>query len=235
MSNSDLTDQINGLMAQTQIAGELGINSKAMRPCVAAIASHREGLYDMSYACSILTVELLHLGISEEKVFHTLRAWNRKNIKPMKEAALRSTFRTAVRYQHKYYYSCANPYLEEFCVGTELCSYSRSGSTASRCDTRVFFTYQWQRILNPVARQIYLIALPEIERRRGFRPGSLLYVSQREIALYCGVMTKYVGKGLVKLKDHGLITYEPGKRHKWEGKASEVRRIFPIPRPPKRL
>jgi len=62
----------------------------------------------------------------------------------------------------------------------------------------------------------------------------LIYESHFEIAKYAGISRKYVKGGLEELVKYGLITYKVGTARKWEGKASEIRRNFPIVKPPKK-
>lgn len=230
----DLSKQMHGLICQTQVSDELHINVKAIRPCVARIKKHsfsKGDLYNRSLASSILASELLALNFPTERVLTELTRWNSNNEPPLKQSDLRSTIKTAQRIL--YNYSCNHHYLIEFCIGNDLCDFSKRSAARGKTNQRAFFAYGWQLILDNVSKLVYLAALPEIERRRGFKPGSRLYVSHKDIAKFAGISNKSVKKALEELAQHGLVEYKAGISRKWEGKASEVQRVFPIVKPSK--
>jgi hypothetical protein len=70
-----------------------------------------------------------------------------------------------------------------------------------------------------------------IEKRRGYEPGSRLYVTHREFADVSGYGLGTVGGALRRLSRAGLIRYHPGKAGAESEVASEVKRILPIPAP----
>jgi hypothetical protein len=227
-----LDRQFEGLIDQTKWAKVLGINVKAIRPCVASMRTtgiHKNHYLNRGKIASIISCELIRSGYIESLIMSELIEWNGSNIPPLKTSELRSTLKTAIT--KKYNYTCHNEYLKEFCIGDELCSYSKGLSRGGRHDFRKFFTCKWPMILKNSATLVYWLALPEIEKRNGFKAGSQLFVGHREIAEVAGIETKSVKSGLIELTGYGLIQYKPGTSRKWERKASEVQRILPIPKP----
>lgn len=97
---------------------------------------------------------------------------------------------------------------------------------------RDFWRYGWPGKLRPhyTAIIVYL-AIREIEKKRRIYPGSLLYISTRELSRTSGVALGWIGECCEKLKNAGLVEFKRGKQHRWYGKANEIRRIIPIPKP----
>ncbi len=60
--------------------------------------------------------------------------------------------------------------------------------------------------------------------------GSII-VSRKELAGLAGICLPWATKSLEKLKKAGLIKFKKGTQHRWYGKAGEVQRIIPIPKP----
>jgi hypothetical protein len=234
IQESILDRQLQGLLAQSELSDDLNLNANTIKPCVARIwkTYFEKGSHlSRGMACSIITSELLKLDYDQSRIRVELEKWNRNNNPPLRQSDLKSTLKTAIR--QNYNYSCNHYFLQEFCIGLDLCMYAKGKQEKRQINFRVFFSYNWQLILKNVAKLIYWLALPEIEKKRGFKPGSTLYVSHRDIAHYAGVSLKYVKKGLEELTSHRLIEYKPGTSRRWERNATEVRRIFPIPRPSK--
>ncbi len=226
-------NQISALKARTELSDRLYVLAEAIRPCVAMIWKTpfpKGGHFNRSYICSILATEFLRLGFPEERVSRELIEWNLNNDPPLRNSDLGSTLRTAIRKSYKY--GCQNDVLVEYCIDPEICQHARDKAGLKRVNYRAFLKYGWQRILNNLPVMLYWIAIPEVEKRRGMTPGSKLYVTHRELADTAGVSKKHVGKTLTTLSNFGLIEYVAGTPRKWEGKASEVRRIFPVPLPP---
>ena len=84
------------------------------------------------------------------------------------------------------------------------------------------------------ARSMLYLAIKEIEKIRGYKAGSRLYVSWDELQRVSGVNRHTIKPGLEGLDTIGLITYKPGhKRAKGsKGLASEISRVIPIPKMP---
>jgi hypothetical protein len=230
----DLDTQMSGLIAHSEISEYLHLNPKTLRPCIAKMLKtsfYKGGIPDRSSASAIIAAEFVGLGFDRSRIEHELLKWNKVNDPPIKYNSLNSTINTALR--NHYRYSCKHEYLREFCIGFDLCLYSKGKSNNSSFNFRTFFSYHWQLILSTKAKLIYWLALPELEKRKGLKPGSIIYECHHEIAKYAGISRKYVKGGLEELVKFNLIEYKVGTPRKWEGKASEIRRIFPIAKPPK--
>jgi len=66
----------------------------------------------------------------------------------------------------------------------------------------------------------------------GYQPGARMYVSHRHMAKWGGFDLKYVRPALERLELAGLLrVYSVGTPRVWERKATELRRIVPIPEP----
>jgi len=230
----ELETQYSRLVAYSEAAEDLGLNPKALRPCIGVLLktpSFDSDVIKPSLRASMIADEFIRLNMPESLMQSQLEKWNTRNIPPMRHRDLMSTIKTALR--KNYGYTCSHPSLAEFCVGPEACEHVRGNTGKLKFNFRAFFVYHWQLILSNTAKDIYYIALPELGKRRGLKPDGLIYANQLEIAQYAGISKKSVKSALEELSHFGLIEYKHGRPRKWEGKASEIRRIFPIPKPPK--
>ena len=225
---------LRGLMTHSEVSKDLYLNPKALRPCVATMIKtgfEKGGIPDRSSISAIIASELVKIGFEAHRIEHELIRWNISNIPPLNHSAIQSTIKTAIR--NRYNYSCRHNFIKEFCIGHDLCSFSKGLSISGRINFRLFFTYHWQLILSKIAILVYWLALPELEKRKGLTPGSVIYENHQKIAKFAGISKKYVKYALEELASYGLIEFKPGTSRKWEGKATEVSRLFPIPKPPK--
>lgn len=94
---------------------------------------------------------------------------------------------------------------------------------------RDFWRFGWPGRLTAPKIVIYL-AIIEVEKRRRLPAGSRLYVSRKELSGLTGVSLPWVIKCCERLGKIGLIKFKKGLQHRWYGKASEVKRIIPIPK-----
>ena len=231
------TNQV--LVAANEATKSLNLSPNEIKPCVAMmmqIGFEKGGFPDRSRAANIIASELLRIGKDEDEIEFLITMWNEKNNHPLSNSKLKSTLNTAIRKEETggYRYSCNSEYLKPFCI-EDFCSY-RNAKTQGRSkytNNRLYYTYGWQFILSNVEKLIYF-ALIELERRKGVYAGGLIISNYRNIACITGTSLKYIGKGLRGLKEKGLIEYEAGVPRKWEGKASKIRRIIPIPKPNKK-
>jgi hypothetical protein len=224
--------------AITQVCKTYDLTISSIRLCVGAMLCTRfdKGSFpNRSEACLMIASELKKAGKNEEKALEILTDWNEKNIKSKKYSEIKSAVGTAFR--RDYNYTCINEKLKAFCIGEDVCTFSRylKGRTGKYYNNRKFFEFDWQNILSNSAKDVYYLALPELERRKGVGAGGLIIANQMEISRYAGVTRKSVRNGLSELQIVGLIEYKPGVSRKWEFKAGEIRRIIPIPKPHKVL
>lgn len=136
----------------------------------------------------------------------------------------------------KYSYGCLSLEDEGLCLyenRTECWWYERiPKKSQKRWKERDFWRFGWPSRLTSASGMVYL-ALREVEDRREYPAGSHLYVSRKELAKLAGVSAPWTIKSLEKLEELGLIKFQKGMQHLWYGKASEVQRIIPIPKPEK--
>ncbi len=227
----------------TLLENKLSLPYEVMRKCVARLYSH--GLYKGSYpdrntGALIIATELRRVDKCKEEVLFLLKDWNQKNNPSLKisqlEKAVKSAFQKKDKGDYRYKYTCNNSYLMVNCVGKEYCRFGRSFKKHRKYNNnRLFLDYGWQNILSNKAKDIYYIAIPELERRLVGKAGAEIFAAQRKIAHFAGVERKDLSKYLLELKRIGLLTKcivgVPGVR----GKATVIQRKIPIPRPSREL
>jgi len=199
---------------------------ETVKPCLMSLIAKREKLEGNQ--AFILACELQRVGKQPKRIEGILDSLH------VRESKIRSILKSLkVR---DYEYGC--PTLEErgLCIfdKREDCRWwdkiPRINQEAYR--ERDFWRYGWPEKLSPPLTVLYL-ALKEIEKLRGYRAGSRLYVSWDELHKVSGTRRQSLGNKLRYLKKVGLIKYKPGhKRAKGsKGLASEIRRIIPISKP----
>jgi hypothetical protein len=187
-----------------------------------------------SEACLIIASELRRMGKDKEMALNITRDWNKRNINLLKDSEIRSANSTA--YRRNYNYSCHNQKIKEFCIGEEFCTFSNYVKSDKKpTSNSSFFDFGWQKILSNAAKDVYYLGLIQLEIRKGVGFGGLIIANQTEIGRYAGITPKSVRKALQELQRIGLIEYKAGSPRIWEGKASQIRRIIPIPKPTKEL
>ncbi len=185
---------------------------------------------DRHIAAVAVASELVRLELAESDIKHLLEKWNSKNDASIGSREIDRDIRNAVA--HQYSFSCNHPVTKSFCVGHEHCSYlTTAGTSESVPRFRDFIRYRWPTFLTATQTNIYWMTLHELEIIRKVGPGGRLYATHRQIADLSGCWERYIGDHLTALAIVGLISYVPGSTRKWEGLASEIRRISPVPVP----
>ena len=210
-----------------------------IKPCVALMLKDNfrkgEGMRDR--VAFIIATELRRTGKDDDVAKKVLNQWDQKNHPPLGFRIIHHKIKSA--YKREYTFGCnsRDAIMAAYCekVNKDFCRYFKQLVQGKKriSNDRDFIKYGWPKILKPVARQIYYMGLPYLEKRRGIKPGDTLFAPHREIADVCGVSLGEgnVGNGLEELKQHGLITYKPGEPYRWRTIASEISRIIPIPKP----
>jgi len=209
--------------------------SNPIRLCVAKMMDSvftQGGFPSRNEAMFIILNELKNCGVTEKMASRFIQGWNRKNDPPLKDSEVVRTTKKVFNNRKEYHYSCANPKLNTFCGG-KPCNDQKSYS-GKKFDVFEFIEKDWQRFLSDLAKLIYFIALPALEKRQNVGVGGKVVASHRQIAKIVGKEAKYIGYALLELSIHRLIEYAPGKANKIERVASEIKRVFPIPIPPRR-
>ena len=199
---------------------------ETVKPCLMSLIEKKEKLEgDQGF---ILACELHRVGKEAKRIEQILDSLN------VKQSKVRGILKSLkVR---DYEYGC--PTLEEkgLCVfeKREDCHWwdkiPRINQEAYR--ERDFWRYGWPIKLTLPVTVLYL-ALKEIEKLRGYKAGSRLYVPWDKLHKVSGVSRPIIGNSLKMLKKAGLIKYKAGhKRAKGsKGLASEIQRVIPIPKP----
>ncbi len=226
-------DQIaSGLEASSNLSGSTGHPGPDIRPCIARLIETsltRGDFPDRNRAAVVIASELKRIGENFGASNRRLEQWNSKNKPPLREREVERVLDNS--FSHEYNYGCRNPILLEFCIGEDCCPFaSRVRSKPNRLNDLKFIDYGWPRVLTSRQVLLYSVALPYLEKTRQVGLGGLIYANHQQLADACGITRRRLGDDLRALGLLGLIDYEPGISRKWEGKASEIRRIFPIPR-----
>ena len=224
-----------GLKDANSITGKYNLSPGEIKPCIAKIMStpFQEGdCPSRSIACNIICSEMLRIGMPEPEINSVLYMWNGENNPPLKKSELSSALRTATNKLRVggYNYGCNNKYLGLYCVNG-FCQFKENVGDFRYSRNRDFFSFGWSKLLSPAEQSLYH-ALIEFERRKGAGAGGLLILTHRQISTI-SISLKSVGIVLNKLKNYGLIEYTPGTQRKWQKRASEIRRVIPIPKPNK--
>ena len=210
-----------------------------IKPCVALMLKDNfrksEGMRDR--VAFIIATELRRTGKDDDVAKKVLNQWDQKNHPPLGFRIIQHKIKSAYKKEYTFGCNSRDAIMGTYCekINKDFCIYYKELSQGRRRvgSDRDFIRYGWPRVLSPVERQIYYMSLPELEKRRGIKPGDKIYSNHREIAGICGVSLGdgSVGKSLEKLRGRGLITYKPGEPYRWRSTASEIRRIIPIPKP----
>lgn len=224
-----------GLKEANNITEKYNLSPGEIKPCIAKIMStpFQEGdCPSRGLACNIICSEMLRIGMAEPEINLVLYEWNGNNNPPLKERDLLSALRTATKKLSVggYNYKCNNQYLKLYCVNG-FCQFKKTVGDFRYSKNRDFFYFGWSKLLSPAEAQLYF-TLIEFERRKGVGAGGLLILTHREISKI-SISLKHVGIVLNKLKNYGLIEYKPGIPRRWQKRASEIRRVIPIPKPNK--
>ena len=196
-----------------------------MKPCLSNLLDDCSAIKDGINAF-IVACELHRTGKTDGQIRSVL---DRLRVGPSK---VRSAVKSAAT--DKYSFGC--PRLER----EGLCRYGHR----SQCwwyeripkrswkgrNERDFWRYGWPGKLTSTEGMVYL-AVREIETKRRIRAGSWLFISRKELTMVSGASHGWVLQCCERLRNNGLIEFKKGTQHRWYGRASEIRRIVPIPRP----
>ncbi|MCK4856509.1 MAG: hypothetical protein KAT58_00925 [candidate division Zixibacteria bacterium] len=220
-------------MASSNLSQQTGHPGKDIRPCVAALTETslaRGGFPNRNEAAVIIASEFKRISLDYDSALKRVEYWNRKNAPPLKPNEAKKAVANA--YGKDYNYSCRHPVLLAFCVDESVCPFHNQVlGKKDKYNDLAFIDYGWQKLLSNRQVLIYKVALPHLEMTRKIGRGGLICANHQQIANACGIHRKRIGKDLKALAEVGLIEYEPGQPKKWEGKASEIGRVYPIPRP----
>ncbi len=231
-ADSDKTYDV--LKSQTSISRELSIPQEILKPCVSQIMAEglSKGFFpDRNTGAVIIASELRRVGRNSQQVADILKHWNLRNRPALSPSRIESAVKSAFKKEYKY--SCNREELKAFCISKDFCSYAKGYSKHRKKFTNeTFLELGWQMILNPIAKDIYYIAIPRLERIHNVGIGGRIYANYTKIAYWSGVSKRSIKKGLLELAKTPLLAEcKIGESRKWERKATVIRRRIPIPKP----
>ncbi len=207
---------------ETRVQLRLPLDTK---PCICELMRDYE-LRKSNISRFIIACELFRIGKKKEKVETILLELG------IGYSKVRSIVKSASTGKHNY--ACPRLELEGLCLyqrRTECWWYERiPKKSQKKWSERDFWRFGWPGRLSLASVVIYL-ALREIEQKREYKAGTRLYVPRKELAELTGISPPWTIESLKKLEKSGLINFKKGRPHRWYGKASEVQRIIPIPKP----
>lgn len=226
-----------GLMASSDLAGELNHPGPDIKPCIALMLENsycRGDSPNRNTAALIIACELNRIGLEQASIEYRLRLWNERNDPPLKRSELLKAIRNAIT--GKYDYGCNNTYLEPTCMGKDVCPHYKGVKSNRRTyNNRTFIKYHWPQYLSNVAIITYYLTLVELERRKQVGPSGKIFTSYREINEISGLSHQSIKKALLELEHFGLIKLKIGYSQVWLHRGTEIQRIIPIPKPSKEI
>lgn len=214
---------------------------KNTKPCISNILGTSISKGDSpnrnDFAITI-AVELRKNGLNTEQVERKLKEWNFNNSPPLKESEIRSVLKSSEKTKSDgslvYDYGCNHSNLVAFCIDPEdknSCFYYKNNYSSSKKYNIDYVSLGWQNKLSLSQRLTLFFIIPYLEKRRGVRPGTKLFVSVRELSQISGIDKNRFKDILTRLTEYNLIEYTPGTSRRWDKKATEIRRLIKIRSP----
>lgn len=200
-----------------------------LKPCIAAVLEERHecNVNDLSFKAA---VELRRLGKDFADTRRRLKDWNNKNIKKLNPRDIERTVHNVFR--KDFQLGCNNA-LQEICLYSEksLCSFYKQilKNYPKSNFNRWFIKLEWPKYLGNVAKLMYVLVIPELETRRGLKPGSRLFANYNEMRKVGHFSQASIKPSLQELEKAGLIYLKIGLRHRHYNTATEIQRIIPLP------
>ena len=215
---------------------------KDTRPCISnlMLTPVAKGDYpDRKRVGLFIAVELRRIGFNDSQVEVRIIGWNNDNRPPLPDCDIRGILKQSDKKNDKgsYKYSpgCNND-LKVYCVNKDLCFYYKQKFLTNKQEEEPDYTaLEWQNYLTTGQTLLLFHIIPVLEKRRGMKRGSRLFVSYRELRYLSGINIRFIGSHLRKLKEFGLIDFIPGQPRVWQKKASELKRILPPPDNPENI
>lgn len=199
---------------------------ETVKPCLMSLIAKREKLEgDQAF---ILACELHRVGKQPKRIEGILDSLY------ISQSKVRSIVRSLRIKDYKY--DCSTLEDRGFCLYQDHkdCWWWKKSPDKNKkgWEEKDFYRYGWPKRLRRTEECLYR-ALRAIEIRRGWQPGTRLFVSWDELHEKSRVARRIIGKKLKVLRRVGLIKYRPGDHRVKgsKGRATQVTRIIPIPRP----
>ena len=197
-----------------------------IKPCITRLLDGASPRVKDGNNAFIVACELYRVGRTKSQIESAL---TRLEVKQSKVRAAAKSAATG-----KYNYGC--PSLEQLglclCDHRSQCWWYEEIPRVNRTNLWEpdFWRFAWPQELTSSEGMVYQ-AIREIERRKRVPAGSLLVIPYKLLSEVSGVSQGWISKCCQELHHKGLIKFKKGRRHKWYGQASRLRRIRPIPRP----
>jgi len=211
---------------------------KNIKPCISQILGTSISKGDMPSRNDLaitIAVELRKNGLDTDQVKRNLKDWNYNNNPPLKESEIRSVLKSSEKKKQNgslvYDYGCNHSNLIAFCIDPEdknSCFYYKNNYSSSKKTYIDYTSKGWQKELTLLQRYILFFVIPYLEKRRGVRPGTRIFVSVRELRQISGCDKNSFRSVFEKLSEYELIEYIPGSSKRWEKKATEIKRLINI-------
>ena len=200
--------------------------SEDIRPCMALLIDNKQKLQgDIPF---VLGCELHRIGNEPEGIRKVL---DKLYIRESKIVNILKSIKTK-----GYKFDCSTLEEKGFCRYEDHkdCWWWKKSPDKNKkgWQERDFYTYGWPERLRRTEESLYR-GIRAIEIRRGWEPGTRLFVTWDQLYEESRITRCSIGKKLEILKKIGLIKYRPGKERVKGSKAraTQVSRIIPIPKP----
>lgn len=226
-------DELEALQAQQAVYSEFRVSSKDIKPCAAYILHHnpKSRISNPNDHAFFIAVELKRIGEKKEGTAKILQIWNSRNSQTLRPDELNGLIDRV--YSRPYDFGCNGSMVREYCPEKENCTYYKAlFARKGRYRERDFYKYGWQHILKFYEICLYK-GLIELEKRKQLKAGTLIIAPYRSIYQASGCHIGVITRGLTTLEKVGLIWWQKGQPFRWQERATEIRRIVPIPRPKK--
>ena len=225
-------------LPEEPIRGRVGWdNITSERPCIDAIRFGRKIDSYRNETLYRIATEFRRRGWDlESSLKECYRVNDHIFNRQLKRSELTSTVKSA--FKGDLAHGCEDHLLRKYCVGADKCPWVkevfRSKDYNVNEHNESAFESNWLGLLRiPVVQTYY--TLRSEEQKRGLPPGSLITISERELAVTMKLIDRGVARrALQNLSKNGLIeivTKGVGGRRESSGFASIYRRIIPIPKP----
>lgn len=137
-------------------------------------------------------------------------------------------------------YGCNSGVWDLTCPGPDVCYFKKqlsNGKPQSGEASIIAFLSGWLGSKGPDGKPrlfhsdiLVYLAICLFEKKRGYKPGAVLYISWSALSKLSGIARPKIGNSLMNLFWAGLIAYQKGVAQQ-RGTASEIRRVTPVPKP----
>lgn len=197
---------------------------ETVKPCLMLLLDNKEKLTgDIPF---ILASELNRVGKEAKRIEKILDSLY------ISQSKINSILKSLKAKDYKF--DCSTLEDRGFCLFKDHkdCWWWKKSPDKKEWEEKDFYRYGWPKKLKLTEERLYT-TLRTIEIKRGWLPGSRLFVTWEELYQESKISRDTIGKKLEALRKIGLIKYRPGEERVKGSKAraTQVTRIIPIPRP----